>query len=145
MKALHFFAAPYLSIAAFLLILISGEMLGGPYLLYLLLALPHGGIHSLLAVGGVVCLLLAHLQFTWSTGGGFKLSGYIVGIMLLAASLFSFFYNDTAGYNNSTFEQAVPLASMVLAGMLGVLFLVLNIARYFKASDRGRASVANGA
>ena len=46
-------------ITSFLLIIISGEHLGGFYALYLLLALFYGGIHSLLGLSGIVLLIIA--------------------------------------------------------------------------------------
>ncbi|OLY95042.1 hypothetical protein BUE76_23305 [Cnuella takakiae] len=143
MKTLQFFTAPYLLISAFLLILISGEMLGGPYLLYLLLALPHGGIHALLAIGGILCLVLAHTQLNWAANGILKLIANTLGVLLLTASLCSFFYNDTGGYNISTFEQAVPLGSMIITGLIALLFLGLNVSSYLKASRQDPNTVAN--
>lgn len=50
MKMIKLFTHPVVIIIAFLLILINGEHLGGFYLLYILLGLPHGAVHSLLAI-----------------------------------------------------------------------------------------------
>ena len=59
MKMIKLFTHPVVIIIAFLLILISGEHLGGFYLLYILLGLSHGAVHSLLAIDGMAyCFLL---------------------------------------------------------------------------------------
>jgi len=141
MKLTHFFMSPYLLITAFLLVLISGEHWGGFYLIYLLLALPHGGIHALLGTGGILCLVLGHnipLRH-----GGKKLLVAIVGIILLVGSLFFFFYNDKSGYNDGTFEQAIPLLTFVIAGALAMIYLILNVIQYLNTHKPNGTLAAN--
>lgn len=133
MKIAKLLSAPYMLVIAFLLLLISGKHIGGFYLLYLLLALPHGGIHALLALAGIACLLLTHKYCSWQHHGTIRLLGAIAGVALLAGSLLSFFTYDATGYNDGTFEQAVPIASFVLAGCLALLFLLFNVLSFIKA------------
>ena len=59
MKAIQVITHPVTLIISFLFILISGEHWGGFYILYLLLALPHGGLHALLGFVGIVILVIA--------------------------------------------------------------------------------------
>src|SRR5882724_7746089 len=96
MKILKFLSNPYLLISVFLLLLISGEQVGGFYFIYLLMALPHGGIHAVLAIAGIVLLLLNYhiktipfISFSFST----------ISISLLVLSLYFFFANDNTNYN----------------------------------------------
>ncbi len=63
MRILKIITHPYIVIISFFAILISGEGFGGFYLLYLLLALPYGGIHSLLALIGIVLLLVNYNKY----------------------------------------------------------------------------------
>lgn len=133
MKMTTILSAPYIMVIAFFFLLISGKHFGGFYLLYLLMALPHGGVHALLALAGVGCLLLTHKYCSWEHHGTIRLLGAIAGVALLVGSLFSFFNFKTTGYNECTFEQAVPIASFVLAGCLALLFLLFNIVSFIKA------------
>lgn len=133
MKMTTILSAPYLMVIAFFFLLISGEHFGGFYLLYLLMALPHGGVHALLALAGVGCLFLTHKYCSWEHHGTIRLLGAIAGVALLVGSLLSFFNFKTTGYNEGTFEQAVPIASFVLAGCLALLFLLFNIVSFIKA------------
>jgi hypothetical protein len=63
MKAINILTHTYTIIASFLIILISGENFGGFYLLYLLMALPHGGVHALLALFGIAVMIIAKNYF----------------------------------------------------------------------------------
>ena len=58
MKLLKILGHPILLISIFPLLLIEGDKLGGPFLLYILLALPHGASYAVLAVLGVAILLI---------------------------------------------------------------------------------------
>jgi hypothetical protein len=144
MKSFRLFSNPYLLIFSFLLILISGQHFGGFYLLYLLLALPHGGVHSLLAIGGVLILLITHLKFKWVGNPHVRLIGSVSGALLLVASLAAFFINDRKGYNDQTFEQFMPLATLLLFGYLSLMFIALNCFHFMKHNrSRGSALPVN--
>lgn len=131
MKLLHFLTHPVLVIALFYLVLVSGEHFGGPYMLYVLLALPHGGLHAVLALTGTGILLLSYAKYN-------RLSKYLVDPMLnglgvgcLFFSLY-FFFVRSKGYNSGTFEQVVPMISLVLFGVIAIGFLLNSIIRYAK-------------
>ncbi len=110
------------------MILISGESFGGFYLLYLLLALPNGGIHAILALLGIVLLLFSYHKFKRKKSYWMEPVINIIGAMLLVLSLFFFFFNDQ-GYNDSTFHQALPLTTIIIFSLLIISFLADNIFR----------------
>jgi hypothetical protein len=117
---------PYTLLTTYFILLISGEHMGGFYLLYVLLALPYGGLHSILAVaGGLIIFInyhtLRHKHLTLS-----KVVN-ILGLCLLFFSIYYFFWNDPKGYNLGTFRQAVPLASFIITGIFALCFLINNL------------------
>jgi hypothetical protein len=127
MKAIKIISHPYLLILSFIVILISGENWGGFYILYLLLGLPHGGLHSILALLGIGLLVFSYGKY----GGNRK---YLVapvfnitGDLLLLASLFFFFYSDKEHYNYGTFYQAVPVIMLSIFCLLAVWFFLDNL------------------
>ena len=130
MKALKILTHPILLIISFLFVLISGEHLGGFYALYLLLALPHGGIHSLIALIGILVLVIGYNVYSRKPGLVQNILN-IIGALLLVLSLASFFFSDKEGYNYGTFYQIVPVISLSLFGLLTLLFLIKNLVQIF--------------
>ena len=129
MKKIKIITQPVTLIICFLLILISGEHLGGFYLLYILLGLPHGEIHSVLAAAGIGILIFNQIKYK-------NESNYLVapllnisGLLLLILSLFLFFHNDRNHYNYSTFYQTVPLIIFGLFNLLAIVFLLTNLSK----------------
>lgn len=127
MKLFTILSHPVLLLSIFPLILISGESFGGPYLLYLILALPHGGTHALLALAGVALILFSFAKYYHR--GNFLIGPILnfAGLFCLIASLYNFFILDKAKYNYSTFEETVPILSFILFGFLALLFILDNI------------------
>ena len=124
MKIFKILSHPYTLISCFLFILISGQHLGGFYVMYLLLALPHGGIHSLLAVAGIGILLLNFHQLRSRQNKMFSQSLDVLGLLLLVGSLLYFFLNDTQHYNWGTFDQGLPMFTICFTSFIGLCFLV---------------------
>jgi GNAT superfamily N-acetyltransferase len=122
MKFFKIISHPYTLIICFLMIMISGEHLGGFYALYILLALPFGGVHAFLAIGGIVILLVTHKKLQ-SKGLASVLLNY-VGVLLLFLSLYYFFWADKKHYNWGTFDQTVPVLTMILTAFVAVCFLI---------------------
>lgn len=118
---------PYIVIISFFIIMISGEHLGGFYLLYLLLALPHGGIHSLFALFGILLLLISYNKYKRKKIYLIESIINMVAIILLILSLFSFFYNDKERYNFGTFYQIVPQITLVVFSIIALTFLLDNV------------------
>ena len=127
MKVFKFFSHPYVLIICFLMIIISGEHLGGFYALYILLALPHGGVHALLAVAGIIILLFGYHKFKRRKIHRAEILLNLTGLLLLFGSLYLFFADDRSHYNWGTFEQAVPVASLFLCGAVAIVFLIDNL------------------
>jgi hypothetical protein len=127
MKAIKFITHPVTLIICFSFVLISGEHLGGFYLLYILLGLPHGAIHSLLAVGGISLLLFCNMKFKREFNQLAEPVLNIIGVLLLSSSLFLFFYRDSDHYNYATFYQTVPQISLAVFAVLIVSFLINNL------------------
>jgi hypothetical protein len=132
MKALKFIGHPVLLICMFLLLIIEGENFGGLYLMYLLLALPHGMPYALAAAVGIGMILIA---FNLKNLGTRVASPwlYMTGFLLMHASLFLFFRE---GNQFATFHLLVPSITFVLFGIISISFL-LNIAlKYFRKPQR---------
>lgn len=127
MKVFKFLSHPYTLIICFLMILISGEHLGGFYILYILLALPHGGIHAILALAGIGILLASYYKFNRRKTYRIAFFLNIAGLALLFLSIYLFFFNDKQHYNWGTFEQTVPLISLFFTGLIAILFLIDNL------------------
>lgn len=126
MKILQFITHPIFLIFYFMFILISGEHLGGFYLLYILLALPHGGIHAIFAFLGIGILVLNYNKYKNRFNNLIEPFLNIIGALLLIISLFSFFYNDVDRYNYGTFYETVPLVILILFIMVILMFLIKN-------------------
>jgi len=118
---------PYIVVLSFFIIMISGQHLGGFYFLYLLLALPHGGIHSLFALFGIVLLLISYLKYKRKKIYLIESIVNVVAVILLILSLFSFFYNDKEHYNFGTFYEIVPQITLVIFLIVALTFLLDNV------------------
>jgi hypothetical protein len=135
MKALNFFTHPIILIVSFLIIMISGEHFGGFYALYILLALPHGGPHSVLALLGIMLLILSNA--TNNKRGLIRNLLNVFGSILLVLSIVVFFYIDKEGYNYGTFYQTIPVITLLLFCFLTLLFLVKNLIQTFNKKSIG--------
>lgn len=133
MKAIKIIGHPVTTICLFLVILITGQSIGGVYLFYLILALPHGLVHSILAISGIVLLLVS---FSKITNGRSSVKQYmnIAGILLLVLSLFSFFYNDKEHYNFGSFNSSAFWITSGLFVISALCFLILTFIN-FKRED----------
>lgn len=130
-KILPLITHPLVLIISFLFIIIIGEHLGGFYYFYILLALPHGGIHAVLAVIGIALLLLTKyiIYKDWPYFIHSILN--IIGAVLLPLSLFLFFYRDKDNYNEDTLQQAVPLLLIIIFSLLSIIFIIDNFYKLF--------------
>lgn len=126
MKAIKFFGHPVMTICLFLVILISGESIGGVYLFYLLLALPHGLIHSILAIAGII-LLLVSFNRVKNVASMAKIYMNITGILLLGFSIFYFFYNDKGHYNYGSFSSTPFWITFSLFAISALCLLSLTV------------------
>jgi len=103
--------------------IISGESAGGFYIMYILLGLLHGVLHSLLGFYAILLLIIGyHLPLKRKFFIRQVLN--VVGLSLMIASVFFFFRNDTAHYNWGTFDQGLPMITLVFTALIAVCFLV---------------------
>jgi hypothetical protein len=112
--------------------MISGQHLGGFYLLYVLLALPHGAVHSLFAVSGVVLLCISYNKFRTDKTVLSRNIINLFGLVLLLLSIFFFFHNDKEHYNYGTFYQLIPQITLVIFSVISVSFFLQNFISIFK-------------
>lgn len=123
MKLFKILSHPYTLICSFSFMIISGESLGGFYIMYILLGLLHGVLHSLLGFYGMLLLVLGyHLPLKRNLWVKQLLS--VSGVLLMFLSVFFFFRNDAAHYNWGTFEQGFPLFTLVFTAIIAFCFLI---------------------
>jgi hypothetical protein len=123
MKLFRILSHPYTLLFCFSFMIISGESTGGFYIMYILLGLLHGVLHSLLGFFGMLLLIIGyHLPLKRNTFITQMLS--VVGLSLMVASVFFFFRNDTAHYNWGTLEQGLPMFTLVFTAFIAVCFLI---------------------
>ena len=125
MKLFKILSHPYTLIISFLFILISGEHLGGFYALYILLGLTNGVIHSLLGFFGILLLLISY-HIAVKHIGFLQQVLNMIGVAMLFASVFYFFKNDVQRYNWGTFEEGLPMFTIVFTGFIAICFLIGN-------------------
>ncbi len=109
------------------MILISGQHVGGFYLMYIMLALPHGGVHAVSALLGTILLFFAYYKFKRLKRYRIENILNLIALSLLLISITYFFKNDKAGYNEQTFTQPIPLFSLIIFGVLVIFFLIDNL------------------
>jgi len=135
MKAVKIITNAYTLIVSFLVIMISGQHVGGFYVIYLLLALPHFAMHSILAITGIVLLLL--IYHNKKNNASIKKSLLnIIAVLLLLCSIFFFFDNDDEHYNYGTFYQLIPQLTLILFGSISLVFILKNIFDIYKISRK---------
>lgn len=132
MKTIKIISHPVTLITCFLLVLISGQHLGGFYLLYILLGLPHGAIHSILATAGIAIILFSSYKYKREFNYLIEPILNMTGVTMLSFSLLVFFVNDKERYNYSTFDQTVPVISLILFGIVALSFSLYNLISLFR-------------
>lgn len=136
MKILRIVGHPITVLCMFLLLLISGEGFGGFYLIYVLLGLTGLASHSVLAVAAIAFLVAGYNI----PKGNFLIAKpilYIVAVVIMNWALFTFF-RDSKGYNDSTFEQGVPMTTFVLFGLCAFCNICLAVAAIVRISGKGK-------
>ena len=105
--------------------------------MYIIMALPHGGIHALLGVAGIFILLVSYYYFKRRNKYVIERVLNLTGVLSLVLSLYFFFFNDRQGYNSGTFEQLVPQITLSLFGILTVGFIVSNFLKQTNKQVKG--------
>jgi len=96
--------------------------MGGFYLLYILLGLPHFVLHAILGILGIICLLFTY--YNKKTGMLFLRA---LGAFFMIASLLYFFLQENGSYNYNTFHEMLPLSTLIVFGILIIVFIIINI------------------
>jgi predicted permease len=110
MKVIKWIGHPVVLICAYLLFITEGENFGGFYMVYLMLALPHGVPYAVLAALGIACVVLG-FNFNKNLIYWIKPLLYLIGLILMVSSLINFF---ATGDQSGTFQEKVPLATFVI-------------------------------
>lgn len=126
MKLIQIITHPLFLVISFLFTLINGQHVEGFFLFYILIALPHGSIHSILAMLGMGILFFNYAKYKNNFNYQIEPILNIGGAVLLISSLLSFFYNDVDRYNYGTFHETVPLVILILFIMVILMFLIKN-------------------
>ena len=123
MKLFKILSHPYTLLLCFSFMIISGESIGGFYIMYILLGLLHGVLHSLLGFYGMLLLVIVH-HLPLKRNIAIRQALNVVGVFLMVSSVFFFFRNDTGHYNWGTFEQGLPVLTLVLTTFVAICFLI---------------------
>lgn len=133
MKPINILINPITLICSFCLVLISGEKMGGFYLIYLLMGLIGGYLHSFLAVAGVTAILAAD---RFKENKTLRYLFKLVGVLLLPLSLLLFFQNDTTHYNWGTFSRTTSQVTLVLFGFFWLGYVLKTVVSLIRQSLR---------
>lgn len=123
MKIFKILSHPYTLIFCFSFMIISGESTGGFYIMYILLGLLHGVLHSLLGFYGILALMIGQ-HLSTRRNRYLQKAVFVIGVTLMFASVFFFFKNDTEHYNWGTFEQGLPMFTLGFTVLIAICFLV---------------------
>ena len=127
MKVITIIKSPIALMISFCLIIISGEQTGGFYIIYLIMGLiKASSMHSILGLAGIL-LLFAGITSSYSKKIFLASLFKCIAVLMMIFSLILFFYNDSRQYNIATFHQIIPLATVVLFGILSLIFLLFNV------------------
>lgn len=130
MKLIKIISHPVVVSCIFLMVLISGEQFGGFYLIYLLLGLPHGALHAVLALVGILCMLLGY-RVNLRQNNIAKPLLYVSGDVIFIIALITFF-KESKGYNDATFHQTIPVITFVLLGICIISNILISTSMFLK-------------
>ena len=135
MKIIKILGHPIVLVTIFLLLIIEGAHFGGFYLLYLLLAIPHGATYAIMAVTGIILIVIAK-GFITNNSNKLRAVLYLLGLLIMNASLVLFFSRNEKTGNMETFQGGVPLISFIVFGLIMLCFLVniiMDLSKYRSA------------
>ena len=135
MKIIKILGHPIVLVTIFLLLIIEGAHFGGFYLLYLLLAIPHGATYAIMAIAGIILIVIAK-GFITDNSNKLRAVLYLLGLLIMNASLLLFFSRNEKTGNLETFQGGVPLISFIIFGVIMLCFLVniiMDLSKYRSA------------
>ena len=120
MKIVNVIGHPVSVMSMYLLLMISGEKMGGFYALFVFMRLFHGMPDAIVSALGLGAMLLGY-KICRNHYQPIKTGLYLLGSGVMMIGLVMFF-ETTDGYNSPTFHQGVPLFTFALFG----LFVLCN-------------------
>lgn len=135
MKIIKILGHPIVLVTIFLLLIIEGAHFGGFYLLYLLLAIPHGATYAIMAIAGIILIVIAK-GFITNNSNKLRAVLYLLGLLIMNASLVLFFSRNEKTGNMETFQGGVPLVSFIIFGLIMLCFLInifMDLSKYRSA------------
>ena len=123
MKWSNIFTHPITQVFSFCIILISGPYIGGPYIFFLYHAAQEGIAFAIIGLLGIILCLASMLVYK----SGLQFAGTL--IMLL--SLIIFFWSARWHNSSGTFNEPLPLVTILLFIIISVLTIsrIVNIQR----------------
>lgn len=134
MKLIKIIGHPVVVIIMFFLVIISGKSFGGFYLMYILMGLTYGVTHSIIAVLALTVMLVGY-RINVKKAKIVKPLIYVIGCALMILALLIFF-QQSKGYNDSTFHQTIPVISLILFGLSVFCNLLLAITLIFNSGNK---------
>jgi len=125
------FTHPLFIILLFCGITVSGEQIGGFYLFYILLGLPHFALHAVLGILGIACLMFTYYNKTIIVS-----LLRVLGATFMIASLLYFFMQRNGSYNYNTLHEAFPLITLIVFTIVIVVFILTNIFALFNSTHK---------
>lgn len=122
-SALKILIHPVTICLLFCFLIISGEESAFFYIFVLLLGLPHGVLHSILGITGMLLLLSSGFMKERSALYILRLAG----ALCLILSLVRFFTQPGASYNYNTLRESVPLILLLIFAFLLLLFMINQV------------------
>ena len=122
---------PFFVVLCFCCVIISGEQMGGIYLFYILLGLPHLVLHSVFGVLGIALLLITYRHHLTRT---FFLR--VAGAVFMITSLLYFFLQQNGSYNYNTFHELLPVSTLIIFTVVVTIFIFKNLFITINTTDK---------
>jgi len=122
---------PITQVFSFCIIIISGSYIGGPYVLFLYHAAQEGIAFAILGILGITLCL----------GSLFKYKSVlqIAGTLIMVLSLLVFFWSPRWHNSSGTFNEPVPLATILLF----IIISALTISRIVNAQTKKTSNLTS--
>jgi hypothetical protein len=135
MKKISRAETSFIVILSFLLLLLTGEAFGGPYVMFYYYGLFSGILYSVLALLGLILLTTAGL-FNQNKVLGRALS-VTAGTLLLVISFIDFSSRGRLHQQSSITGQIIPMVALVLFGLFALFSIYVNLVRSFGRKSKG--------
>lgn len=126
MKVIKWIGHPVVLVCTYLLFITEGQNFGGFYMLYLMLALPHGVPYAILAALGIASVVIG-FNLNKKHAYWVKALLYLIGLVLMVSSLINFF---ATGDQSGTFEGGVPLISFIILCVCSFCFFITALSLF---------------